>query len=111
MIADMSGVKTNVAKCVLDSLKVLAGIEVAETGKFVIPHICSLKLHAKPALPARKRMMFGIEKDLPAKPAALHVKLKPCTDFVRGVARGVTRGERKPRSTSISAMMARWSEG
>merc|ERR1719408_442979 len=54
---------------VLEALAELATKEVKGTGKFVIPGICMIKTRHKPATKAGKRMAFGKEVKVKAKPA------------------------------------------
>merc|ERR1712196_182402 len=58
-------------------LQGIASSEVSKTGKFVIPHVCMLKLKHKAARPAGKRMMFGKEVKVAAKKASKVVKAFP----------------------------------
>merc|ERR1711981_1497631 len=59
---------------ILDALAELAGKEVKSTGKFTIPGICMIKKRHKPATKAGKRMAFGKEIRVKAKPARNVVK-------------------------------------
>merc|ERR1719486_965599 len=59
---------------VLAALAELAGKEVKGTGKFVIPGVCMIKTRHKPATKAGKRMAFGKEMKVKAKPARTIVK-------------------------------------
>merc|ERR1719460_2551987 len=59
---------------ILDALAELAGKEVMGTGKFTIPGICMIKKRHKPATKAGKRMAFGKEVKVKAKPARNIVK-------------------------------------
>merc|ERR1719201_1723421 len=58
----------------LDALAELAGKEVKSTGKFTIPGVCMIKTRHKPATKAGKRMAFGKEIKVKAKPARTVVK-------------------------------------
>merc|ERR1719355_147511 len=58
----------------LDALAELAGKEVKGTGKFTIPGVCMIKTRHKPATKAGKRMAFGQEIRVKAKPARTVVK-------------------------------------
>merc|ERR1711904_237518 len=51
--------------------------EVKKTEKFVIPQLTTLKLKHKPARKAGKKMMFGKEVKVAAKPASKVVKAFP----------------------------------
>merc|ERR1719252_138205 len=59
---------------VLDALAELATKETKSTGKFVIPGVCMVKTRHKPATKAGKRMAFGKEVKVKAKPARTVVK-------------------------------------
>merc|ERR1719265_2227708 len=61
-------------KGVLAALTGLATAEVKKTEKFVIPQLVMLKLRHKPATKAGKRLMFGKEVKVAAKPAKKVVK-------------------------------------
>merc|ERR1719182_865442 len=65
--------KSEVAK-VLDALATLAGKEVKGNGKFTIPGVCMIKTKHKAATKAGKRVMFGQEMKVKAKPARTVVK-------------------------------------
>merc|ERR1712007_360820 len=59
---------------VLEALAELATKEVKGTGKFTIPGVCVVKTRHKPATKAGKRMAFGKEVKVKAKPARTVVK-------------------------------------
>merc|ERR550514_140283 len=59
---------------VLEALAELAAKEVKGTGKFTIPGVCMVKKRHKPATKAGKRMAFGKEVRVKAKPARNVVK-------------------------------------
>merc|ERR1712138_104937 len=61
----------------LEALAELAGKEVKSTGKFVIPGVCMIKTRHKPATKAGKRMAFGKEVIVKAKPAKTVLKAFP----------------------------------
>ena len=80
-----------VVKGVIEELTLLAAKEVAKAEKFVIPDLVMLKLVRKPATRACKRMMFGKERDVKAKPKKKVVKCKVSAAvgrFVRGAGAG-----------------------
>merc|ERR1719353_2348689 len=54
---------------ILDALAELATKETKSTGKFTIPGVCMVKTRHKPATKAGKRMAFGKEVKVKAKPA------------------------------------------
>merc|ERR1719182_222170 len=58
----------------LDALAELAGKEVKSTGKFTIPGVCMVKTRYKKATKAGKKMAFGQEIKVKAKPARTIVK-------------------------------------
>ena len=59
---------------ILDALAELASKEIKSTGKFMIPGVCIIKTRNKPAVKATKRMAFGKEIQVKAKPARTVVK-------------------------------------
>merc|ERR1739845_304180 len=59
---------------VLEALAELVTKEVKSTGKFKIPGVCMIKTRHKPARKAGKRMAFGQEIKVKAKPARTIVK-------------------------------------
>merc|ERR1711977_631247 len=73
-IAAKTGLKPKDVKGVFSELQTIAYKEVAKTEKFVIPQLVMLKLKQKPATKAGKRMMFGKEVKVAAKPAKKVVK-------------------------------------
>merc|ERR1719263_460660 len=73
-IAEKTELKPKVVKGVFAALQTLAYSEVAKTEKFVIPQLVMLKLKHKPATKAGKRMIFGKEQVVKAKPAKKVVK-------------------------------------
>merc|ERR1719262_1683187 len=58
----------------LEALAELAAKEVKGTGKFTIPGVCMVKTRFKPATKAGKRLVFGKEMKVKAKPARTVVK-------------------------------------
>merc|ERR1712028_119080 len=58
----------------LDALATLATAEVKKAGKFTIPGVCMVKTKHKAATKAGKRIMFGQEMKVKAKPARTVVK-------------------------------------
>merc|ERR1712137_106269 len=73
-IAEAAGLKPKEVKGVLAALTAIATAEVKKTEKFVIPQVCMLKLRHKPAVKAHKKVMFGKEQMVNAKPAKKVVK-------------------------------------
>merc|ERR1712078_244855 len=73
-IGESAGLKPKEVKGVLAALTAIATAEVKKTEKFVIPQICMLKLKHKPAVKAHKKVMFGKEQLVKAKPAKKVVK-------------------------------------
>merc|ERR1711957_723088 len=74
VLADATKETPALVKKVLDSLEVVALSEVKKNGKFTIPGLCMIKTRAKPATKAGKRVMFGKETMVKAKPAKTIVK-------------------------------------
>merc|ERR1712039_645282 len=73
-LIDGTEVKASVCKQLLEKLAVVATKEVKSTGKFTIPGLCMLKKKSKPATKASKKMAFGKEVVVKAKPASTVVK-------------------------------------
>merc|ERR1712078_661423 len=73
-IAESAGLKPKDVKGVLVALAAIATAEVKKTEKFVIPQVAMLKLKHKPARKAGKKIMFGKEVKVAAKPATKVVK-------------------------------------
>merc|ERR1712183_1068638 len=73
-IAESAELKPKEVKGVLAALTAIATAEVKKTEKFVIPQICMLKLKHKPAVKAHKKVIFGKEQLVKAKPAKKVVK-------------------------------------
>merc|ERR1719407_403188 len=59
---------------VLEALAEIITKEVKSTGKFTLPGVCMVKTRHKPAQKAGKRMAFGKEVKVKAKPARTIVK-------------------------------------
>merc|ERR1712118_215053 len=76
-IAESTELKTKDVKGVFAALQTIAYAEVKKTEKFVIPQLTTLKLKHKPARKAGKRVMFGKEVKVAAKPASKVVKVFP----------------------------------
>merc|ERR1712138_21855 len=76
-LANQHELKTKVCSALLESLATLATTEVKKTGIFTIPSLCRIKPRRKPATKAGKRMAFGQEIKVKAKPARTIVKAFP----------------------------------
>merc|ERR1719230_2093233 len=76
-LAEKTGLKPKEVKSVLGALNDVAYKEVAKTEKCTIPQLVMLKLKHKPARKAGKKMMFGKEVRVAAKPASKVVKAFP----------------------------------
>merc|ERR1712139_360028 len=76
-IAESTQLKPKEVKGVLAALQTIAYAEVKKTEKFVIPQLAMLKLKHKPARKAGKKIMFGKEVKVAAKPASKVVKAFP----------------------------------
>merc|ERR1711937_429272 len=70
----------------LDALAELIQKEVKTTGKFKIPGVCMIKTRHKAATKAGKRVAFGKEIKVKAKPARTIVKAFPVADLKKAVA-------------------------
>ena len=69
----------------LDSLVRLAAKELRSLGKFTIPGLCIIKMREKPATKAGKKVMFGKEIVVKAKPAKMVVKAFPVATLKNSV--------------------------
>merc|ERR1719146_586764 len=69
----------------LDALVEVIHKEVKSTGKFKIPGVCMIKTRHKPATKAGKRMAFGKEMKVKAKPARTIVKAFPVAGLKKAV--------------------------
>merc|ERR1712118_634524 len=76
-IAESTQLKTKDVKGVFAALRTIAYADVKKTEKFVIPQLTTLKLKHKAARKAGKRVMFGNEVKVAAKPASKVVKAFP----------------------------------
>merc|ERR1711907_63882 len=73
-IATEHGLKTKQVNQVFESLAALGTKEVKQNGIFTVPGLCRIKTKTKKATKAGKRMMFGQEVKVKAKPARTVVK-------------------------------------
>ena len=73
-IEGKSGVKAKEVKAVMEALEGIIPGALKASGKFTIPGVTMIKLRKKPATPAGKRMAFGKEIKVKAKPARTIVK-------------------------------------
>merc|ERR1712110_162175 len=76
-LAGENDLKKAVCAKVLDSLASIATEQVKKSGKFVLPGLVMIKTRIKPAQKAGKRMAFGKEMFVKAKPARTIVKGYP----------------------------------
>merc|ERR1739847_82115 len=67
-LAGESGLKKSECTKVMNILAEVATTQVKKTGKFVIPGVCMVKTKKKAATKAGKRIMFGKEVTVKAKP-------------------------------------------
>merc|ERR550537_1420796 len=76
-LSEKTGLKSKEVKGIFSELQTIAYAEVSKTEKFVIPQLVMLKLKHKPATRAGKKIMFGKEVKVAAKPAKKIVKAFP----------------------------------
>merc|ERR1712034_50750 len=76
-LATEHDLKQKVCSQVVESFAAIATQEVKKTGVFIVPGLCRIKTRTKPATKAGKRMMFGKEVKVKAKPARTIVKAYP----------------------------------
>merc|ERR1712093_82609 len=73
-IESTSGIKKKEVKAIFGALEGIIPAQLKATGKFTIPGVTMIKLKKKPATKAGKRMAFGKEVFVKAKPARTLVK-------------------------------------
>merc|ERR1712110_222983 len=73
-LATETGLKKSQCSKVMGVLADVAQTQVKKAGKFVVPGVCMVKTRVKPATKAGKRLMFGKEVVVKAKPAKTVVK-------------------------------------
>ena len=76
--------KSDIAK-ILNSLTEIGTEEVKKSGKFTLPGLCMIKTRQKPATKAGKKLMFGKEVMVKARPAKTVVKAFPVAALKREV--------------------------
>merc|ERR1712100_250957 len=76
-LAEEHSLKMTVCSKMISSLAVIATTGVKSAGKFVIPGVCQIKTRQKPATKAGKKMIFGKEVMVKARPAKTVVKAFP----------------------------------
>merc|ERR550525_288387 len=84
-VANACDIKKAEATAVLGALAELITKEVKGTGKFPLPGVCMIKKRHKPAQKAGKRMAFGKEVKVKAKPARTIVKAFPVAALKQSV--------------------------
>jgi len=77
VLATSAELKTPVVNKLLAKLAEIGAAEVKKAGVFTIPGLARIKTRRKPATKAAKRMMFGQEVVVKAKPAKTVVKAFP----------------------------------
>merc|ERR1712127_917713 len=83
-ISTATGLKAADCKKVLASLAAVGAKEV-QSGKFVVPGLVMLKVKTKPATKAGKRLMFGQEVVVKAKPAKKVIKAFPAAAVKKSI--------------------------
>ena len=84
-LADATEIKkADIAK-VLNSLAEIGTEEVKKSGKFILPGLCMIKTRQKPATKAGKKLMFGKEVMVKARPAKTVVKAFPVAALKREI--------------------------
>merc|ERR1719291_1594393 len=84
-LAQASEVKKSDCSKIIDALADMAAKEVKSVGKFVIPGLVMIKTRKKPATKAGKRLMFGKEVTVAAKPAKTVVKAFPVSALKKSI--------------------------
>merc|ERR1719158_1650053 len=75
------------AECskILDALSEMGAAQVKSAGKFVVPGLVMIKTKKKPATKAGKKIMFGKEVTVSAKPAKTVVKAFPVSALKKSI--------------------------
>ena len=76
-LAASTGLKKSDVMTVLDTLADIGAKELKKAGKFTLPGLVMIKTRKKAATKAGKKMMFGKEVKVKAKPAKTVVKAFP----------------------------------
>merc|ERR1712050_114944 len=84
-LAEELELKKTVCSKMLGSFVVIATQGVKSAGKFVIPGLCQIKTRQKPAQKAGKKMIFGKEVVVKAKPAKTVVKAFPLSALKKSI--------------------------
>merc|ERR1711982_230193 len=84
-LAAASEVKKSDCSKIMDALAEMAATQVKSVGKFVVPGLVMIKTRKKPATKAGKRLMFGKEVVVAAKPAKTVVKAFPVAAIKKSV--------------------------
>merc|ERR1712070_1264794 len=84
-LATASEVKKSDCSKVVDALAEMGAKQVKSVGKFVIPGLVMIKTRRKPATKAGKRLMFGKEVVVAAKPAKTVVKAFPVSALKKSI--------------------------
>merc|ERR1712039_329389 len=84
-VAGEAGLKRAQAVKILDNIAAIGTAEVKKAGKFVVPGLVMIKTKKKPATKAGKKMMFGKEVVVKAKPAKTVVKAFPVAALKKSI--------------------------
>merc|ERR1711997_128883 len=84
-LSDATEIKRSECTKVLASLADVGTKQVKSVGKFVMPGLCMIKTRHKPATKAGKRMSFGKEVMVKAKPARVVVKAFPVSALKKSI--------------------------
>merc|ERR1711939_52218 len=84
-LATETGLKKSQCSKVMGVLADVAQTQVKKAGKFVVPGVCMVKTRVKPATKAGKRMMFGKEVVVKARPAKTVVKAFPVATLKKAI--------------------------
>merc|ERR1712167_515965 len=84
-LATETGLKKSQCSKVMGVLADVAQTQVKKAGKFVVPGVCMVKTRVKPATKAGKRIMFGKEVVVKARPAKTVVKAFPVATLKKAI--------------------------
>merc|ERR1719238_1786692 len=84
-LASACEMKKSECSKIVDALAEVGATQVKSAGKFVLPGLVMIKTRKKPATKAGKRMMFGKEVKVAAKPARTVVKAFPVAALKKSI--------------------------
>merc|ERR1719333_1316030 len=84
-LASACELKKSECSKIIDALADMGATQAKSVGKFVLPGLVMIKTRKKPATKAGKRLMFGKEVAVAAKPAKTVVKAFPISALKKSI--------------------------